>query len=77
MTAASKLEPSPAPNDPVWTALRAAPLAKEPLSPDEEVALEEAIDEYESGRVRMVSGEGVRASLVQRRREAGADELED
>lgn len=77
MIAARKLEPSPAPDDPVWAALRAAPLAEEPLSPDEEAALEEAIDEFESGRVQMVSGEEVRAGLAQRRREAGADELED
>lgn len=64
MTAARKLDPSAATeHDPVWLALRHAPLADEPI-PEEEIArAEAAIAEIRSGRVQTVPHAEVHAEL--------------
>lgn len=61
MTAARKLEPSDP--DPVLAALHAAPLDEEPFTEDERAEFDEAVEDYRSGRVRMLRGEEVRAEL--------------
>lgn len=71
MTAARKLDPLPAlTDDPVWLALRNAPLSDEPAPEDELARAEAAIAEIRSGRVQTVPHVEVHAALERLRSNA-------
>lgn len=62
MTAARTLEPA-LDEDPMLATMRNAPLSDEPETEEERAADLEAIEDYLSGRVRMVSGAEVHAEV--------------